>query len=161
MTKESPLKMFQSSSTKKKSSATSAAKATATAAAEISAAAPAKPSIPTLDPTIEARLKRISEMRDEIDASIEAFHNQHGISVEAVVTYLSNSNNFSLNQWELLQSAEQAFIEQIHEAVDTKDPQIKEHLEHLKITTSTKKPRTSSKRKSKFVGSRRKWIPTS
>lgn len=134
MAKDSPFDMFHSGA-KKKDSVPEANK-------------PPAPTTPKLSSTIaaEAMIERMNRMRQEIEDKIDEMAYSHGISRETLNKYLSEPKNFTPEQWQWLQFRSQDMKKKI--------------LTDTYSSTPTGGPASTTDRKSKFVGQRRKWIST-
>ncbi|MBA3236947.1 MAG: hypothetical protein H0T62_01175 [Parachlamydiaceae bacterium] len=136
MAKDSPFDMFHEGAKKKDSSSDETASPT--------------PQIPTYSkPTrniaIEAMIERMNQMRQEIDNKINDMAYQHGISKENLQKFLSDPKNFTPEQWKFLQIKSQDFIQKMDVANEAQPGDGAASL---------------TARKGKFIGLRRKWIPT-
>jgi len=151
---ESPLNIFQSSAHKKKKPPSEVK-----AQLNLESKTPIKPfkerpplkAIPIpakLDPEVQQMLKRIDEMRKDIENRIEFISRQSGWSKEKIWEYVNNPKNFNKDQWEIVQKENQKFVDKVWASLGSS---IHVHKAHAHATTQ---------RKGKFIGSRRNWIPT-
>lgn len=154
MTKESPLNFFHSAAKKPKPTEP---------AAPLKQQPSVAPKAVAGNPAIENMLERMNQMRREIDDQIDALTREHGLSDERIKQYLGNPSNFSPEQWEFLQQKDNELSQKIWAAVEPLSSTVTIEPQSISLQNpsqgSTKEPSTAS-RKGKFVGSRRKWIPT-
>lgn len=153
MAKNSPLNIF--------SAAAKSKQPTSSATTKMAPAAPVR------NIAIEAMLERMNDMRKEIDDKLEALMYTNGLSKDRMQQYLTNSQNFSKEQWEFLQQKNQEFSEKIWDAVgSTTGMESKTPTKNIEATSTYDNPTGPASttplpgRKSKFSGSRRNWIPT-
>lgn len=164
MTKESPLNFFHSSAKKNKPAESVKSQEQLQPAQELPSEPAQKPissaSSSYSNPLIESMLDRMNNMRKEIDDKIEEMIKNHNVSNEVIRQYLNNPNNFTPEQWEFLQQRDNEFAKKIWASLE---PAIGQtiSLDVESITKAAKEPPPPAPaKKSKMIGSRRKWIST-
>lgn len=164
MAKDSPLNIFNASAKSKKPVVTSSG-----SGAPTTTGPRASTPVPTRSLTIDGMLERMNEMRKDIDDKLNALMNTNGISPELLQQFLGNQENFTPEQWDFLQKKNQEFSNKIWSTVEPVNKivrlEVKNKVEVEAKTSYDKStgPATTGTlpgRKSKFSGSRRKWIPT-
>ena len=147
--KDSPLNFFQSSAKKKKIPTEPPAQASS----KDKLVPVTTPKLPTLqkDPEVTEMLKKIEDMRNDIEQQIEFISRQSGWSKEKIWQFTNDPKNFSSEQWAIVQNENKAFVDKVWAAVA---PAIEIHKDQAKKSQEVKD------RKGKFIGSRRKWINT-
>lgn len=114
---------------------------------------------PSSNPLIESMLDRMNRMRQELDDKIEELARENGLSQDVMREYLSNPDNFTKEQWEFLQARNNELTKSILASIEPAIGQAVK-VDVKAIADSVKSPPPKTSKKGKFVGSRRKWIPT-
>lgn len=99
---------------------------------------------------IDAMMNKIRQMHDDIERKLDDVYQKTGMDPKKIKTLLDNPNNFNPRQWEAVQEQRKNYASQISPpGVEGAESPSQESTENL----------TVKERKSKTIGSRRKWIP--
>lgn len=112
-----------------------------------------KPPIDVFPPEMREMIDKIKEMHDQLNRKLEATYAQLGWDPKAIKSFLDNPNNFTPQQWNLLQKERKALLGDMWSKLGKGDQKDFEEKEQRKETEKAAKDR-----KGKMLGARRNWI---
>lgn len=108
------------------------------------------------DKEIQKMLDRMDVMRREIEQKLEYIVRISGWTREQLWSFISNQDNFSKDQWELVQKENKAFVDRVWSVIGPNFP--KNSSPPASTTPSSSTPHTKNPSKAKTIGARRNWI---
>ncbi len=96
---------------------------------------------------VEEMMDKMSVIQLSIDEKADHFSRQKGISKDRIWEYVSTSDNFTPEEWEIIRGKSKDLVKTVWDIVDG-------DMRSGYISGET------SSRKGKYIGSRRNWIPT-
>lgn len=109
--------------------------------------------IEALNTEIQTNLNQVRDLHDELNRKLEDIYQKTGWDPHHIKKYLENPNNFSPEQWQLIQSQKKYLLGKVWDKLG------KEGVNLQKKMLEAEKQKISKDRKGKALGARRQWIP--
>lgn len=113
---------------------------------------PHAPNAAPLNPQTEALLERVQRLRRELENKLEEFYSKTGLKDSDIKVFLANSSNFSPSEWEFVKKYRAMLYAQFSQQTHYK-------IAEKKVAISDEPEGLSKIRKTKTLGSRKKWLP--
>lgn len=113
---------------------------------------PPAPNARSLNPQVEALLERVQRLRRDLENKLQEFYSKTGLKDSDIKIFLANPSNFSSSEWEFVKKYRAMLYAQFSQQTHYKIPE-------KKVAISDEPEGLSKIRKTKTLGSRKKWIP--
>lgn len=110
------------------------------------------------DREVQKMLDRMDVMRREIEDRLEYIVRISGWTREQLWSYINKQENFSKDQWEIVQKENKAFVERVWSIVGPNFPSSRKSPKTTPASTPGGPPASKNPAKAKLIGSRRNWI---
>ncbi len=161
MPDDSTLNIFDQSSFSKKQKlhAPSLIKKKATHASPASARPPVPSITVKLDPEVENMLNAMKDMHKDIDNKLRKIYEISGLKREQILSYINDPNNFSPEEWQILQARRDQVENKLLSFLGPKVQAERERIKNQELG-KVQANEQAKNRKSKTLAARKKnWIP--
>jgi hypothetical protein len=108
------------------------------------------------DPEVDEMMKKIKEMKEDLQSQIESISKKSGLSYDKIRKMIENPKNFSPAAWERMQKNQQILGDKIWGALGKRQAQ---HSSPSQEEQPQQRENKAGSRKAKTLGARKKWIP--